>query len=148
MYNLQLTIKQKIILGFSTIGILLIAGSSFFYYSLNSISIANRNVESIAVPVQKQSNAIQIKLLNMMKISALGFTQNDISSINNSIKNLTKFNEEYSKVFSSLEKKLYQEPKMLNALNNTQKQYSAFLKQSNFIFSAKINIANAKQSYA
>ncbi|WP_042145295.1 MULTISPECIES: methyl-accepting chemotaxis protein [unclassified Pseudoalteromonas] len=148
MYYLQLTIKQKIILGFSTIGVLLIAGSSFFYYSLNSISNANRNVETIAVPVQKQSNALQIKLLNMMKISALGFTQNDISSINISIKNFEKFNLEYLKAVTSLQNKLFEEPKMLIALKKTQIQYVNFVKQSNLIFSAKTNIAKAKQNYA
>ena len=77
MYNLPLTIKQKIIMGFSTIGILLVAGSIFFYNSLTQISQANTNVELLAVPVQKQSNALQIKLLNMMKVGALGFTQKD-----------------------------------------------------------------------
>ncbi|MBU2970371.1 methyl-accepting chemotaxis protein [Pseudoalteromonas sp. C2R02] len=147
MYNLQLTIKQKIILGFSTIGILLIAGSSFFYYSLNSISIANSNVETIAVPVQKQSNALQIKLLNMMKISALGFTQNDISSINISLKNFEKFNHEYLKAVTSLQNKLSEEPKMLIALKKTQVHYVNFVNQSNLIFSAKTNIAKAKQNY-
>jgi len=148
MYNLQLTIKQKIILGFSTIGILLIAGSSFFYYSLNSISIANRNVETIAVPVQKQSNALQIKLLNMMKINALGFTQNDTSSLNNSHQRFTQFNSEYLSAVSTLKSKLAQQPKMLNALKQTQKHYQIFLEQSNALFNAKIKMVNANQSFS
>jgi len=148
MYNLQLTIKQKIILGFSTIGILLIAGSSFFYYSLNSISIANRNVETIAVPVQKQSNALQIKLLNMMKINALGFTQNDTSSLNNSHQRFTQFNSEYLSAVSTLKSKLAQQPKMLNALKQTQKHYQIFLEQSNALFNAKIKMVNANKSFS
>ncbi|PAJ74318.1 methyl-accepting chemotaxis protein [Pseudoalteromonas sp. NBT06-2] len=148
MSHLQATIKQKIILGFSTIGILLIAGSSFFYYSLNSISIANRNVETIAVPVQKQSNALQIKLLNMMKISALGFTQNDISLLNKSLNSFSQFNNEYLSAVVILEKKLSKQPKMLDTLKQTQSHYQKFLKQSNTIFNAKINIAKAKINYA
>jgi len=148
MSHLQLTIKQKIILGFSTIGILLIAGSSFFYYSLNEISIANRNVETVAVPVQKQSNALQIKLLNMMKLSALGFTQNDNSSLSNSLSNFAQFNKEYLLAVTKLENKLTKQPKMLNALKQTQSHYQIFLKQSNTIFNAKINIANAKKNYS
>lgn len=147
MYNLQLTIKQKIILGFSTIGILLIAGSSFFYYSLNSISIANNNVETIAVPVQKQSNALQIKLLNMMKINALGFTQNDTSSLNSSHQRFTQFNTEYLSAVSTLKSKLAQQPKMLNALKQTQKHYQIFLEQSNALFNAKIKMVNANKSF-
>jgi methyl-accepting chemotaxis protein len=147
MYNLQLTIKQKIILGFSTIGILLIAGSSFFYYSLNSISIANNNVETIAVPVQKQSNALQIKLLNMMKINALGFTQNDTASLINSHQRLKQFNTEYLSAVSTLKSKLAKQPKMLNALKQTQKHYQIFLEQSNALFNAKIKMVNANRSF-
>ena len=64
---LNLTIKQKIIFGFSAIGLLLLTASSFFYHSLNKISDANNNVETLAVPVQKQSVALQIQLLKMMK---------------------------------------------------------------------------------
>ena len=81
---LNLTIKQKIIVGFTTIGLLLLTASSFFYHSLNKISDANNNVETLAVPVQKQSNALQIQLLKMMKQAAVAYTQSGESELQES----------------------------------------------------------------
>jgi methyl-accepting chemotaxis protein len=68
------------------------------------------DVETIAVPVQKQSNALQIKLLNMMKINALGFTQNDTASLINSHQRLTQFNIGYLSAISTLKNKLAKQP--------------------------------------
>jgi len=59
MNLLELTIKQKIALGFATIGFLLLAGSSFFYRSLNQIQTAHTNIQTLAHPVQSHSNSLQ-----------------------------------------------------------------------------------------
>ncbi|SFD41333.1 methyl-accepting chemotaxis protein [Pseudoalteromonas denitrificans] len=147
MFNLSLSIKQKIILGFTTIGVLLIAGSSFFYYSLNEISTANNNVETLALPVEKQSNALQIKLLNMMKLGSLGFTQSNIVDLSNSKKKLSVLNEEYLAAVKVLSHKLSDQTKMLKVLDQTQSHYQAYITQSMLIFDAKISTAKAQKDY-
>ncbi len=147
MYNLPLTIKQKIIMGFSTIGILLIAGSSFFYNSLMQISTANSNVELLAVPVQKQSNALQIKLLNMIKVGALGFTQQDSAALINSEQEFGKLNQEFQNSVQVLRSKVMDQAKMQQALKQAQVHYQEYVANSEAFYLAKKNIAIANEKF-
>ena len=147
MYNLPLTIKQKIIMGFSTIGILLVAGSIFFYNSLTQISTANSNVELLAVPVQKQSSALQIKLLNMIKVGALGFTQQSSSALVKSEQEYAKLDQEFQSSAAILRSKVMDQPKMLQALKKAQTHYQAYVSQSEQFYLAKKNVASANEAF-
>ena len=135
-------------MGFSTIGILLIAGSSFFYHSLTQISTANSNVELLAVPVQKQSNALQIKLLNMIKVGALGFTQQGASALAKSELEYASLNQEFQSAISILRSKVMDQPKMQQALNQAQIHYQKYVSQSEQFYQAKKNIADANEAFS
>lgn len=135
-------------MGFSTIGILLIAGSSFFYHSLTQISTANSNVELLAVPVQKQSNALQIKLLNMIKVGALGFTQQSASALAKSELEYASLNQEFQSAISILRSKVMDQPKMQQALNQAQIHYQKYVSQSEQFYQAKKNIADANEAFS
>jgi methyl-accepting chemotaxis protein len=147
MYNLPLTIKQKIIMGFSTIGILLVAGSIFFYNSLMQISTANSNVERLAVPVQKQSNALQIKLLNMIKVGALGFTQQSMANLVKSEQEYRQLNQEFESAVLVLRSKVMDQPKMLKALKQAQIHYQEYVGQSEQFYLAKKSVASANEAF-
>jgi methyl-accepting chemotaxis protein len=147
MYNLSLTIKQKIIMGFSTIGILLIASSIFFYNSLTQISKANSNVELLAVPVQKQSSALQITLLNMIKVGALGFTQQEYSKLVISEEEYANLNQEFQSAARVLSSKVMDQPKMLQALKQAQNHFQEYVTQSEKFYLAKKNVATANEAF-
>ncbi|WP_085299575.1 methyl-accepting chemotaxis protein [Cognaticolwellia mytili] len=147
MYNLPLTIKQKIIMGFTTIGILLVAGSIFFYNSLTQISTANSNVERLAVPVQKQSSALQIKLLNMIKVGALGFTQQSMPNLVKSEQEYKQLNQEFKSAVAVLRSKVMDQPKMLKALKQAQIHYQEYVAQSEQFYLAKKNVASANDAF-
>ncbi|WP_235838494.1 methyl-accepting chemotaxis protein [Cognaticolwellia aestuarii] len=147
MYNLPLTIKQKIIMGFTTIGVLLVAGSIFFYNSLTQISQANSNVELLAVPVQKQSNALQIKLLNMMKVGALGFTQENTDDLLQSEQEYAQLNQQFLSAVNVLRSKVMDQPKMLQALKQAQTHYQNYVSQSERFYLAKKNVATANDKF-
>ncbi|MBA6291124.1 methyl-accepting chemotaxis protein [Colwellia sp. MB3u-70] len=147
MYNLPLTIKQKIIMGFSTIGILLVAGSLFFYHSLTQISKANSNVELLAVPVQKQSSALQIKLLNMIKVGASGFTQQDSVNLLKSEQAYANLNQEFQSAVTVLRSKVMDQPKMLQALQQAEDHYQDYVNQSETFYLAKKNVASANEDF-
>ena len=134
-------------MGFSTIGILLVAGSIFFYNSLTQISQANSNVELLAVPVQKQSSALQIKLLNMIKVGALGFTQKNTANLINSEQEYANLNKEYQSAVTVLSSKLIDQPKMLEALNQAQNHYQEYVNQSEKFYLAKKNVASANEKF-
>ena len=134
-------------MGFSTIGILLVAGSIFFYSSLNQISQANSNVELLAVPVQKQSNALQIKLLNMIKVGALGFTQTNTENLIKSEQAFAELNQEFQSAVTVLRGKLVDQPKMLQALKQAQGYYQAYVNQSEKFYFSKKNVATANEAF-
>ncbi len=134
-------------MGFSTIGILLVAGSIFFYNSLNQISQANSNVELLAVPVQKQSNALQIKLLNMMKVGALGFTQTKTENLIKSEQEYAELNQEFQSAVTVLRGKLVDQPKMLQTLKQAQGYYQSYVSQSEKFYFSKKNVATANEAF-
>ena len=144
---LNLTIKQKIIFGFSAIGLLLLTASSFFYHSLNKISDANNNVETLAVPVQKQSVVLQIQLLKMMQQAAVAYTQTDVNKLKESLKRFNQLQTQYSKTGQLLLLKVSDHAQMKSALTQAQSQYQQYLSQIQTMFSAKIDHQQAIQAY-
>ena len=144
---LNLTIKQKIIFGFTAIGLLLLTASSFFYHSLNKISDANNNVETLAVPVQKQSVALQVQLLKMMKQAAVAYTQTDINELKKSLQHFDQLQTDYSETGQLLLLKVTDHAQMKSALKQAQSQYQQYLSQIQTMFSAKIKHQQAIQSF-
>ena len=144
---LTLTIKQKIIFSFSAIGALLIAGSSFFYYSLSQVQTAYQNIETLAVPVQKQSNSLQLVLLKMSRLATLAHSQQDTVALTKSQQAFTALQKKYQSIENELIKRVADQPKMQTSLNEAQARYQAYLQQSQAMFSAKLANEQAKRQY-
>lgn len=144
---LTLTIKQKIIFSFSAIGALLIAGSSFFYYSLSQVQTAYQNIETLAVPVQKQSNSLQLVLLKMSRLATLAHSQQDTAALTKSQQAFTALQKKYQSIENELTERVADQPKMQTSLNEAQARYQAYLQQSQAMFSAKLANEQAKQQY-
>ncbi|MBA6352610.1 methyl-accepting chemotaxis protein [Colwellia sp. BRX8-4] len=144
---LNLTIKQKIIFGFTTIGLLLLTASSFFYYSLSKISDANNNVETLAVPVQKQSGTLQVQLLKMMKQAAVAYTQSDANELQESLEQFNHLQKDYQATVQLLRLKVTKQAKMQSALEEAQVQYQQYSTDIQAMFSAKIGHQQAKRDF-
>ena len=143
----ELTIKQKIALGFASIGLLLLAGSSFFYHSLSKIQTANINIETLAVPVQNQSNALQITLLKMAKTGSLAYSQIDNDNIDLSYKRFKQLQLEFREVLKTLAAKVADQPTMLQSLTQAQKSYQQYEQQSHIMFGAKLEIGQNRDNF-
>lgn len=70
----SLKVAHKVIIGFGFIALLLLLSSGSALQSFAAITQSSETVNTLAVPVQQQSNAAQIQLLKLAKLSALGFT--------------------------------------------------------------------------
>jgi len=147
MNLLELTIKQKIALGFATIGVLLLAGSSFFYRSLNQIQTANTNIEILAQPVQSQSNSLQLSLLKMVKTGSLAFSQTGNTDISASFNQFKQLEKQYAATLNDLAIKVADQPNMKRALDNVTQQYAQYRQQAELMFNAKLNIEQTRQEY-
>lgn len=77
----SLKVTHKVIIGFGFIALLLLLSSMSALVSFNAIDQSNARVNQVAVPVQQQSNAAQVQLLKLAKLSALGFTAEQQSEI-------------------------------------------------------------------
>lgn len=148
---LNITIKQKIIFGFTSIGLLLLTASSLFYHSLNKISDANSNVETLAVPVQKQSNALQIQLLKMMERAAVAYTQAEVDDLQLSLEKFNQLQDSYNQTVKQLTQKVTEQAQMQSALKQAQMQYQQYSTDIQAMFVAKIAqqhaITNFKKQY-
>ncbi|MCS6191000.1 methyl-accepting chemotaxis protein [Shewanella baltica] len=144
---LTLTIKQKIIFSFSAIGALLIAGSSFFYYSLSQVQTAYQNIETLAVPVQKQSNSLQLVLLKMSRLATLAHSQQDTAALTKSQQGFTALQKKYQSIENELTERVADQSKMQTSLHEAQARYQAYLQQSQAMFSAKLANEQTKQQY-
>ena len=71
---IQLKVAHKVIIGFGFIALLLLLSSASALLSFSAITQSSEQVNALAVPVQQQSNAAQIQLLKLAKLSALGYT--------------------------------------------------------------------------
>ncbi len=143
----QFSIRQKIILGFSAIGVLLITASSFFYQSLRLISQANLDIETLAVPVQKQSNALQLKLLQMVKLVAVANTQKAKDKILNSQQEFNQLKLSYSQASNTLKTKVSDRAKMQSALDNSDDLFNRFIEASDAMIRAKLEKLAANEEF-
>ncbi|MPY25421.1 methyl-accepting chemotaxis protein [Shewanella psychropiezotolerans] len=143
----QLSIRQKIILGFGAIGVLLITASSFFYQSLRLISRANLDIETIAVPVQKQSNALQLKLLQMVKLVAVANTQKTKAKILNSQQEFNQLKLSYSQASNALESKISDQTQMQSALEHSSDLFNGFIEASDAMIRANLESLAANEAF-
>lgn len=76
-----LSIKQKIILGFSALGGLLLVACVLGFLALSQIQHANNEVKAVAVPIQRVADSLQLQQLEISKLLAQAFSQSDASAI-------------------------------------------------------------------
>lgn len=78
---MKLKVAHKVIIGFGFITLLLLIASLSALSSFRSITNANSQVNELAVPAQQQSNLAQIQLLRLARLTASGFTAEQLSEI-------------------------------------------------------------------
>lgn len=78
---MKLKVAHKVIIGFGFITLLLLIASLSALSSFRSITNANTQVNELAVPAQQQSNLAQIQLLRLARLTASGFTAEQLSEI-------------------------------------------------------------------
>ncbi|WP_404341526.1 methyl-accepting chemotaxis protein [Pseudoalteromonas mariniglutinosa] len=120
----SITIKEKVILAFSAIALSMIATSGFFYWSLSEIRTANDKIERIAVPMQKQSKALQLTLLNYTKYTAVAFSQSSPSELQLGEQNTQQQQQLFSSMLENLNSDLKNQVSMVDALTKIKSNFS------------------------
>jgi methyl-accepting chemotaxis protein len=124
---ITLKVAHKVVIGFGFIAVLLLLSSGSALLSFSAISQSGHQVNQTAVPVQQQSNAAQIQLLKLAKMSALGYTAETDDDISH-----------YQQQFNSGSQALHQQLSTLASLTTNNPSFSQTL----------IEIDNRYQQYA
>ncbi|WP_405630436.1 methyl-accepting chemotaxis protein [Pseudoalteromonas sp. Ld20] len=132
-----IAIKYKVVFAFSAIGLLMLASSSFFYWSLGKISIANSDIETLAVPVQQQSKALQLSLLSITKFNAVAYSQSTVVKLQQEQQRAIAEQKKLNEKLSQLQQQLQDQPKMQSLLSLIGNSYTNLAETSSSMFSAK-----------
>ncbi|MEI5640930.1 MULTISPECIES: methyl-accepting chemotaxis protein [unclassified Pseudoalteromonas] len=77
----KLTIKQKITLGFSALGMLLVLACVLAYAAFAQIQAANQNMAQVTLPIQRGADELQLEQLKLSKLISQAFTYDDAQQI-------------------------------------------------------------------
>lgn len=144
----SIAIKYKVIFAFTAIGILMLLSSGFFYWSLGKISVANSDIENLAVPVQQQSNALQLSLLSITKFHAVAFSQNNIAKLLHERQQTESEQKLFNDKLAILEVQLQDQPNMQSLLVQIDDKFKRLSTTNTTMFSTKENGLNAVSTLA
>ncbi|MGS0498572.1 methyl-accepting chemotaxis protein [Pseudoalteromonas sp. S1727] len=132
-----IAIKTKLIFSFATIGFLMLASSGFFYWSLGKIDHATSDIETLAVPVQQQSNALRLSLLSITKYNAVAYSQTSEEALHQQLQSTRENQALFASKLKELNTQLSDQPQMQQLLSKVAQQYQLFSTTSTTMFSAK-----------
>ena len=136
---MNVKVAHKIVLGFTVILLLLIFASVSSIGILANIEEATVQVDELAIPVQKQSNAIQIGLLKQAKQASQISSVSDEAALIN-LRNT--FNEQGSSLKSDEQKlkALALPSSLVQQLNQFQLDYDGFVQTVDTMFNFKSQV--------
>ncbi|CAM4253785.1 methyl-accepting chemotaxis protein [Pseudoalteromonas byunsanensis] len=141
----QLTIKQKIILGFTSLGILLLISSGLAYTALKQINHANTEVKSVALPILKTANTLQLQQSTLSKLISKAYSENDRDRLRVIEQRFIEQQQMYQKQLSTLQN-ITQDKQQFTALLNTIVSVSKGIeREAKSLLSAKLTAIEQRQ---
>ncbi|WP_144392461.1 GAF domain-containing protein [Pleionea sediminis] len=143
---LKLNFSQKIWLGFAVIIALLTLSSGVALYNLLDISEATQEVNETAVPIEKQSNQLQISLLKLGKLSASGYNADTLEQILQVSNQFEQGDKEFKQQYNNLKDTVSSYPDMLEQLTSAIKTYEEYTQSVTVMLTAKKEIIKAESN--
>ncbi|MES2817889.1 MAG: GAF domain-containing protein [Pseudomonadota bacterium] len=141
----KLSFNQKVALGFAVILLLLTISGGMSLWTLNDISNSNQRVHETAVPVVREVNKVQIQLLKLANLSALGFNALSEEDIRPYRSDFDKGAETFSKDFQTLEALAQPDPQLAPLVAEIKKNYQDYTLAVEQMFDAKLAVLVARQ---
>ncbi|MBD1582545.1 methyl-accepting chemotaxis protein [Pseudoalteromonas sp. S16_S37] len=142
----QLSIKQKIILGFSSLGTLLLISSALAYTALKQIHHANMEVKSVALPILKTANALQLQQSALSKLVSKAFSENDQANLKTITTRFAQGQQRYQQKLSELHEVTANNPQFSALLSSIVSVSKEIDQQANSLLLAKQTIFEARLS--
>ena len=135
---ITLQVAHKIIIGFGFIALLLLLSSGSALVIFSAITQSSEQVNQLAVPVQQQSNAAQIQLLKLAKLSALGYTAESDSDISDYRQQFSHGSKTLRDQMASLAQLTASEITFTQTLNDIDQRYQQYADAVAAMFEARL----------
>lgn len=135
---MKLRVAHKIYLGFGFIALLLLVASLSSLWSFAVVNSTSSQMNETAVPVQQQSNMAQIQLLKLAKLSALGYTAEEVSKITAYQNEFIQTSEVYRSRMTSLSPLVAEEPSLQKLFAQAQQNSQAYQQAVEQLFKARL----------
>ncbi|WP_439861345.1 GAF domain-containing protein [Pseudomonas sp. MBLB4136] len=146
MPRIKLSFNHKVALGFAVILALLMISGGMSLWNLNDISGSNQRVQEQAVPVVTEVNKVQIQLLKLANLSALGFNAGSEEAIRPYRDDFEKGAAAFAEGFQRLEALAQSDPQMAAVVADIQDNFSLYTAAVRQMFAAKLAVLVAKQA--
>ncbi len=124
--KIDLKVAHKVYIGFGFIVLLLLISSIVSIVNLGHIRNSTLVVKDVAVPVQKQSNLLQINLLKQAKLSTLSFNSTTTEQVKHSREQFAKLSENFNKDFNQLKQLVSQNSDKKQVLESAGQSYRVY----------------------
>lgn len=141
-----LKVAHKVIIGFGFIAVLLLLSSGSALLSFSAITSSSDQVNQLAVPVQQQSNATQIQLLKLAKLSALGFTAETDATISNYQQQFNSGSQALRNQLATLAKLTAAEGSFTQTLTDIDQRYQQYAQAVSAMFDARLESNTLQRS--
>ena len=145
MPSLKLSFNQKVAFGFAIILVLLTISGGMSLWTLSDISRSNQRVQETAVPVVTEVNKVQIRLLKLANLSALGFNALSEADIRPYRDDFERGAGEFAEGFKQLESLAQADPQRAELVAEIKRNYEVYTAAVRQMFDAKLAVLVAKQ---
>lgn len=132
----ELKVSHKVYVGFGIIVVLLLGLSIASILNLGKITNSTLEVKDVAVPIQKQSNVLQINLLKQAKLSTLSFNSNDVEQVRQSRSQFLRSTEQFNQHYKSLAALVINDGQKKKLLENARQSYLSYTESVNLMLEA------------
>ncbi|MCF4010468.1 methyl-accepting chemotaxis protein [Rheinheimera sp. UJ63] len=136
---MKLTVKSRVIGGFSIITVLLVIIGITAYIRLNSVSNATAEVNTISIPALENSAMMKSQFVLMSKIGVQAFHVNDNAQLSLLQQQFDSQLQTYNSAAAALNKTVQQQPTLLAAAQQVTAAFDSFLPISKQLFQQLAN---------
>lgn len=135
---MTLKVAHKVVIGFGFIAVLLLLSSISALLSFHTVTDSSNRVNQLAVPAQQQSNASQIQLLKLAKLSALGYTAESSDELTHYQQQFHAYNQLFNQQLQNFSNLTRTEPVLQQLLTTATEYYRQYASAVEQMFSARI----------
>lgn len=124
---MKITVATRVIGGFVTISVLLMIISGSSLVNLNSVGDATEEVNQLALPTLKGSNALKASFLTMGRLTFEAYIEESLEGLNEKQTSFNDSKENFEAEYNKLAKVVVNDPELKQTLASVKVSYDAYV---------------------